>query len=55
MTDLKPCPECEERPWTHESHNLTTVRWWIACECGERTPLYETETEAVEDWNRRAE
>lgn len=60
MAELKPCPFCGgeavilshtriKRPWIYEY-------WRVGCkECGLRFPKYsETESQAIDVWNRRA-
>lgn len=48
---LKPCPVCGG-----EAAAIWKGNYWVRCwECGAETPIYKSEKEAKEAWNRRAE
>ena len=51
MSNLKPCPCCNGISWVYYRAFTT----YVYCDkCGLRTKDYDTEAEAIEAWNRRA-
>lgn len=60
MTELKPCPFCGGEPevigWKWEDMTEHRVRCLtVNCPVNPRTPIYDTEAEAIDAWNTRAE
>lgn len=54
MNELKPCPFCSGEAEVLESgHSATFYCWCDSCET--RGNYYNTEAEAIEAWNSRAE
>ena len=59
MAELKPCPFCGEIPLLYESkQDLKNILYGVSC-YGEHhcasVGYFDTEEEAIEAWNRRAE
>lgn len=61
MTELKPCPFCGAKAQTFESNRHPRFRFGVECSLTNgfcwvypQTDLFETEEEAIEAWNRRA-
>lgn len=60
-TELKKCPVCGDIPEREvKSHPpfVFDLYYYVRCSnpnCDEQTPYFETEQEAVECWNNRAE
>lgn len=53
---LKPCPFCGGKAAAIWNGAFDKDNYWVRCwECGAETPIYESEKEAKEAWNRRAE
>ena len=51
MTKLKPCPFCGGEASTYVAYD---DGYYVCCdECGCGLPVYNTEEEAVEAWNKR--
>ena len=56
MAELKPCPFCESTNISCADAGHKTDIWFVQCEnCGATFPHFDSETEAVEAWNRRTE
>ena len=54
MEKLKPCPKCGNHILSFII-GIVTPKFAVLCEeCGEESNWYNTKSEAVEDWNRRA-
>ena len=52
---LKPCPVCGGKPAAMWNGAFDKDNFWVRCwECGAATSIYESEKEAKEAWNRRA-
>jgi len=50
MTDLKPCPFCENDVILHGSDYV----WWIECDgCGLHNDLASNQEKSIVDWNTR--
>lgn len=51
MTKLKPCPFCGGEASTYVAYD---DNYYVCCdECGCGLPVYNTEEEAIEAWNKR--
>ena len=51
MTELKPCPFCGGEASMYIAYD---DGYYVCCdECGCGLPVYNTEEEAIEAWNRR--
>lgn len=64
QNELKPCPFCGGKPhiskhsfWNEKTKGFTDHTYGIECiECHTKgNQFYETEKEAIEAWNRRAD
>ncbi len=49
---LNPCG-CVHKDEPAELYQTTMRNWKVVCICGRSTPYYETDTEAIADWNRQ--
>ncbi|HHR6217449.1 TPA: Lar family restriction alleviation protein [Providencia alcalifaciens] len=55
MNELKKCPFCGGEAYIQDWSMMERSRYKVACnQCDVETPIYETEHEAIEAWNRRA-
>ena len=55
MTELKPCPFCGGKNIDLSEAGLKTDVWFVQCwDCYATFPHFDSETEAIEAWNRRA-
>ena len=55
MNELKKCPFCWGEAYIQDWSMMERSRYKVACnQCDVETPIYETEHEAIEAWNRRA-
>lgn len=55
MSEIKPCPFCDGKPYAQENGRLGFRYWEVVCdnECDFTGPAKNTKDEAVEAWNRR--
>jgi hypothetical protein len=57
---LKPCPFCGSPDGMHIDNDgrpscFPVRQWWVFCECGVETGRYNTEDEAINAWQSRAD
>ncbi len=54
MNEIKNCPFCGSSAITWEDEYESTKIYGVCCEeCGITTACYDTEQQAIDDWNKR--
>ena len=53
--ELKPCPFCGSENIDLASYAKKNDMWFVQCDgCFATFPMFDTKTEAMQSWNRRA-